>query len=432
MIANQQALQDEAVSREAGKIEKRGKSDRLHFAGKRTAMVVFSEYPADPRPRRAAEALLEEGMSVDLICESGSGKREKESLGLLHVTRIPIKHERGGFLSYAYQYSAFIMISSLILAWRTLRRRYDLVYVHNMPDILVICALFPKLLGAKVILDQHDPMPELMMTIFNRPAGSKAVRLICAMEKWSLKRANRVVTVNDACKHLFSARGCDEKKISVVMNSPNEELFPLREARRRLPGSEGAAGCFTVMYHGTIVERNGLDLAVEAVAEVHRSCPNIELNVYGSETPFLQRVMQRVAELGLEDVVHYRGRKRLEDLGSEIDTCDLGVIPNCRNAFTDINTPTRIFEYLARGKAVVAPQTEGVRHYFTSKSLFFFESGNVADLAKQIQYALQHADEALETAERGQQVYLAHRWSEEKQTLLQVVDELLSEKKGAK
>ena len=35
--------------------------------GKRVAMVVFSSYPADPRPRRAVETLLKEGMTVDLI-----------------------------------------------------------------------------------------------------------------------------------------------------------------------------------------------------------------------------------------------------------------------------------------------------------------------------------------------------------------------------
>ncbi len=33
------------------------------LAGKKAGMVVFSLYPADPRPRRAAEALLKEGMS---------------------------------------------------------------------------------------------------------------------------------------------------------------------------------------------------------------------------------------------------------------------------------------------------------------------------------------------------------------------------------
>jgi len=399
-----------------------------NLVGKRIGMVMFSFYPWDPRPRRIADTLIKAGASIELICLEDEKSPKRSNENGLDITRLGIEHNRGGKLNYAYQYFAFIFLSSLILAWRSLKKRYDLIYVHNMPDVLVACGIIPKLFGAKVILDQHDPMPELMMTIFNMPARSKAVRLICAMEKWSLKRANRVITVNDACKGLFSARGCDERKISVVMNSPNEELFPFREARERVTRSEEGTRRFRVMYHGTIVERNGLDLAVEAVAQVHRSFPDIELNVYGSQTPFLQKVLQRVEELGLKDVIHYRGRKRLEDLGSEIDTCDLGVIPNCRNAFTDINTPTRIFEYLARGKAVVAPQTEGIRDYFTSKSLFFFQSGDSENLAQQIEYVMLHADEAMETVKQGQQVYLAHRWSEEKQTLLQVVDDLLKKR----
>src|SRR5215469_4917596 len=36
--------------------------------GKRVGMVTFSPYPDDPRPRRAVDALLDEGMHVDLLC----------------------------------------------------------------------------------------------------------------------------------------------------------------------------------------------------------------------------------------------------------------------------------------------------------------------------------------------------------------------------
>jgi hypothetical protein len=141
-------------------------------------MVVFSTYPFDPRPRRTVDALTEEGMTIDLICEGEEKFPRRESLDSLEITRIPITHRRGGAVSYAYQYSAFILISAAILARRSLRRQYDLVYVHNMPDILVLSAMLPKLLGAKVILDQHDPMPELMKTIFNMEEKNFSVRLI--------------------------------------------------------------------------------------------------------------------------------------------------------------------------------------------------------------------------------------------------------------
>ena len=68
---------------------------------------------------------------------------------------------------YVVQYSQFLVACSIILAYRTLWRRYDIVHVHNMPDFLVFSALVPKLFGSKVLLDLHDPMPELIQCIYN-------------------------------------------------------------------------------------------------------------------------------------------------------------------------------------------------------------------------------------------------------------------------
>src|SRR5205085_2917735 len=84
--------------------------------------------------------------------------------------------------------------------------------------------------GAKVILDLHDPMPELMMTIFKLEKDSWSVRLLRRIEKWSIARANVVVTVSVTFKRVFSARSCASEKVEVVMNSPDGEIFPLRAA----------------------------------------------------------------------------------------------------------------------------------------------------------------------------------------------------------
>jgi glycosyltransferase involved in cell wall biosynthesis len=393
------------------------------LAGKRAGMVVFSLYPFDPRPRRAAEALLKEGMHVEYICEGDERSPKRETVGGLEILRIPIQHRRGGALSYAYQYSAFILVSAAILAWRSLRGRYDLVYVHNMPDILVISALLPKLLGAKVILDQHDPMPELMTTIFKMGEDTLGVRVIRRLEKWSMARADLVITVNAACKRIFSRRSCRVEKIGVVMNSPDEEIFSYRAVRSYPVRTVGQP--FVIMYHGSLVERNGLDLAVDAFARLHETVPTAELRVYGRSTPYLEQVMEKVHRLGLDGNVRYLGGKKLEELVHEIEACDVGVIPNHRNTFTDINTPTRIFEYLALGKPVIAPRTLGIQDYFDPDALLYFESGDAEELAAQMAYAAFHTAEMTAIAERGQQVYIAHTWRQEKETLISLVAGLI-------
>lgn len=393
--------------------------------GKRVAMVTFSQFPGDPRPRRAVEALLDEGMSVDLICLTDESAPTREVLGSLNIRRLPITHHRGGPLSYAYNYSAFIVMSAFIFGLRSLRRRYHLVYVHNMPDVLVLSSLIPKALGAKVLLDLHDPMPELMTTIFNLDQDSLAVRLIRRLEKWSIARADLVVTVNAACKRIFASRSCSPKKIGVVMNSPDDRIFPFQTARLCQPPESTANKRFVIMYHGSLVERNGLDLAVDALAQVRKSVPTAELKVYGRKTPFLERVLDDARKAGLADKVHYLGSRRLEDLVREIENCDVGIVPNQRNAFTEINTPTRIFEYLALGKPVIAPRTPGIQDYFGPKSLVFFESGNAGDLAQKIKNVASRYDDALMNAARGQLVYLAHAWVEEKRMLVNLTSTLL-------
>jgi glycosyltransferase involved in cell wall biosynthesis len=388
------------------------------FAGKLVGMVTYSAYPDDPRPRRAVDALLAEGARVELICLSGEGSPRRETLDGLDVYRVPLKHLRRGKFNYAYQYGAFILLSSAIFALRSLSRHYDLVYVHNMPDILVLSAMIPKALGARVVLDLHDPMPELMMTIFNLDKESPSVRLIRRVETWSIARANSVLTVNLAMKKLISSRSCGPEKIGVVMNSPDGRIFPLRVPTSDALVNHAADKRFAIMYHGSIVERNGLDVAVEALAKVRQSVPSAELRIFGPNTPFLERVMDIVRAKNLQDAVHYLGPRSLEGLVPEIERCDIGVIPNHRNTFTDINTPTRIFEYLALGKPVIAPSTPGIQDYFDDESLLFFEAGNPDDLARQMEFAFSHPGEMLDIARKGQKVYLDHTWECERQTLL--------------
>src|SRR5688572_3328507 len=396
--------------------------------GKRAAMVLFSYYPSDPRPRRAAEALAASGMSVDLIClrETPDDKKRDQFNGI-QIRRLPIARRRGGILSYLYQYLTFLSLASAIICRRSLSRRYDLIYVHNMPDFLVLSGLIPKLFGARVILDLHDPMPELMQTIFNLKSSAGSVGLLKLVERWSLGLADSVITVNRACAKIFSSRSCPAEKITVVMNSPDETIFFPRE--RTTPGSPGAAAQpFVVMYHGSLVERNGLALAVEAFSNVRRTIPSAELHIYGSRNAFLERVMESVRERGLEGSVRYLGPKPLEEIVKAIEACDVGIIPNQRSIFTELNTPTRIFEYLALGKPVIAPRSPGITDYFDEDSLLFFELGSAEDLGRRIEYAFHNPGEVKEITRRGQSIHLAHTWQAEKARLMDLVTRLVHDR----
>jgi len=396
------------------------------FHGRRAAVLLFSHYPADPRPRRAAEALAAEGMAIDVIClqESPTDARHERINGV-NVFRVPLKRHRGSKMSYVGQYSAFILTAFVCLACRSLTRRYNLVHVHNMPDVLVFSALVPKMLGTKVILDLHDPMPELMETIFKLRADSMSVRLLKQLEKWSISFADSVLTVNLACKKIYSSRSCRPEKINVVLNSPDDEIFQFRAPTLRAVNGKRSNGSFVILYHGSLVRRNGFDLALEALERLSGSIPDVRLRVCGQQTAYFDSVMKVAEESGLKERIDYLGARSIEQIVDDIDTCHLGIIPNHRNIFTEINTPTRIFEYLALGKPVIAPRAEGIQDYFGDRDLLFFKLGDASDLAERIEFAYNHPQEVDEIVKRGQAVYQAHTWRHERSILLQTVSKLL-------
>ena len=395
--------------------------------GRRAAVLLFSHYPADPRPRRAAEALAAQGVSIDVIClRDGDDESAHETYGNINVTRVRLKRQRGGKLGYVGQYAAFVLASFFYLASRSLTRRYDLVHVHNMPDVLVFSAIVPKLLGAKVVLDLHDPMPELMQTIFKLPEHSLSVVVLKRLEKWSIRFADLVLTVNLACKKIYSSRSCQPHKIKVVINSPDDEIFRFQsDDVRDVNGKNGNdSHPFVILYHGSLVHRNGFDLAVESLQKVKETIPSVRLRVCGKRTNFFEKVMESARERGLDGNIDYLGVRNLKEIVEAIEDCDLGIIPNHRNIFTEINTPTRIFEYLALAKPVIAPRTKGIQDYFGDNDLIFFELGDADDLARKIEFAFSHPAEVAETVKRGQEVYLSHTWSRERLSLLNSISEL--------
>jgi glycosyltransferase involved in cell wall biosynthesis len=233
----------------------------------RNGYLLFSHYPPILGPND--RSIGSSGVNIDLICLRDGGEPAHE-LVRINVTRVPVKRQRGGRLGYLGQYAAFLLTSFFYLASRSLRPRYDLVHVHNMPDVLVFSATVPKLLGAKVILDLHDPMPELMQTIFRLPENSLSVVALKRLEQWSIRFADLVLTVNLACKKIYSSRSCQPHKIRVVINSPDDEIFRLRR------GGVCNVNCkngnsskpFGILYHGSLVHRNGFDLAVESLEKV--------------------------------------------------------------------------------------------------------------------------------------------------------------------
>jgi glycosyltransferase involved in cell wall biosynthesis len=239
--------------------------------------------------------------------------------------------------------------------------------------------------------------------------------------------ADRILTISVTFQELFSSRSCRPEKIRVVINSPDETIFRFQEPNSTRPKRPDPSQPFLILYHGSLLRRNGLDLAVDALEIARKSVPGARLVVCGAPTSFFETVMQSVRERGLAGNIHYLGSRNLEQIVEAISRCDLGVVPNHRNVFTELNTPTRIFECLAMGKPVIAPRARGIQDYFGDEDLIYFNLGSAKDLAEKITYAFFHPSEVQAIVHRGQKVYLNHRWTSEKSNLLNAFAELVKD-----
>ncbi len=356
----------------------------------RHAMVVHAYYPlGETRVEREAQALLEQGIQVDVICLRDAGERPVEWVDGVQVFRLPVRRsKRRGFAIQLLEYLAFFTLASIRLIGLTARRRYQVIQAHNLPDFLIFCGLVPRWLGTRLILDIHDLMPEFMAARLNRSLDSWPVRLVRWQEALACRFADHVITVSEPWRQTLGRRGVPLEKISVVMNVADERIFSYQgsQGSQGSPGGRPAGppedGTLRLIYHGTIVHRYGLDLAVRAVHQLRERIPGIHLTILG-KGDFVEPLRQMVAEFNLEDQVTILDELRpAAELPALIRAADLGIVPYRNDPFTDGLLPTKLMEYAALGLPAVAARTTAIETFFGGTMVHLFEPGDIDDLAR--------------------------------------------------
>ncbi|MFN8176429.1 MAG: glycosyltransferase family 4 protein [bacterium] len=385
----------------------------------RALMVVHSYCPADPRVRREAEALADAGWDVDVLCLRDRGQKGSETLRGVRYLRFPIRRRRGGALRYAFEYVALLLLGFAAAIVLHGRRRYRLVQAHNMPDFLVFCGIVPWATGVPVLLDLHDPIPELYMSKFSLPRTSPLIRVLTALEALSLRFADRALVATEAFRRRLVERRRDPERLTVVLNAPDPLLFHAvdpgpRQARPAAP---------VVLFHGTVTERSGVDLAIRAAERVRAGGTELRLVILG-DGDFLPEVRRLVGEGNRATWVDVRGPVALEKVPEVIAACDVGLVPNRGGAFSELALPTRIFEVLSMGRPVVCARSPAILDLFDESDLMFFEPESEEDLARVLALALTDPDRRERCVAAGARVTSAHAWTHERRVYLDVVESL--------
>ena len=319
------------------------------------------------------------------------------------------------------------MLASAFLAARLhLKRRFDLVQVNSMPDTLVFAAIVPKLLGARVLLDLHECMPEFYAVKYGVGMRHPAVRLVGWLEQAAIRFADAAITCTDQMREAFESRGAAVSRIGVVMNSANEDVFdPDGQS-----ASSSADGEFRLICHGSIEQRYGIDTIVRAVARLRDRIPGLRLAIYG-EGSALDEVRALISSLQVEDRVYVSGGfVPMRELLRAMVEADAGVVAVRRDIFRDLTHCNKMFDFITMRKPAIVSRTRSVEAYFDDSCFEMFTSGDDADLARAIDELYRNPDLRVRLVREALRANEPYRWPHQRALYLGIVDRLAVTRTG--
>lgn len=387
----------------------------------RVLMIAYTTYVHDARVKRHAQALAERGDQVDLLCLQNPQQGMDHGVNVIGL-RI-CRYRGSSRASYLRSYLRFFATATGQALALSRRHRYDLAMVCTMPDLAVLCAMPARLMGSKVVLDVHDTMPELYHDKFGGRRGDLGAKLLQLEERASASMADRVLAVHEPHRQRLIAAGIPAGKISVVLNVPDPRIFapvvrPACERER-----------FTIVCHGTMAPRLGVEVAIEAMARLRERLPMARLLLIGGGD-YVDGLRRRVIERGLAPWIEFHAPVLLEELPELLTQADVGLVPNRKSSATDLMLPVKLMEYVALGIPVIAARLHTIQYYFDEQTVRFFRPGDADDLAAAV--AELHARPALRQslAEQARTVLRRVNWGAQRERYYQAIDSLFPNRRA--
>jgi glycosyltransferase involved in cell wall biosynthesis len=346
-------------------------------------MIAMASYPGDPRIRRQAEALDEAGYEVDVLCRYSGKQPPKQKFGNVTAYRIMNAPARENKIIYLLQTIIFLSVAFIRLFFLSLKRRYSVIHAHNLPDYLVLVGALHKLFGVKLILDIHDPSVDLFEEKWPGRKNKIIKDFVRRAEKYSCKISDHLVTVTNTCKERLVARGNSPEKITLILNTANENIFAFNNKREIKVINKGVK----ILYHGTIAERFGLHSAVISMEFLLKDIPDSILNIYGRyEINYRKKLEKIIEDLGLADNIKLNCKVIREQIPELINSHDIGIVPYLKTDYMNLALPTKAFEYIAAGLPVISTRLKDLSETFDNNCITYIENERPNDISEAIKF----------------------------------------------
>ncbi|MFD6286080.1 glycosyltransferase family 4 protein [Streptomyces sp. NPDC060205] len=367
--------------------------------GRRALILVENlSVPFDRRVWQECTTLRDAGWEVHVICPRGT-KRDTEPQAVIDGVRIhryPLRAATGGPAGYLREYGAAL--------WHTLRLArkvgpVDVVHACNPPDLLFLPALWMKRRGARFVFDQHDLVPELYLSRFDR-GEDLLYRGVCALERMTYRAADIVLATNESYRDVAVSRGGQRPEdVFVVRSAPQTDRFqpvpPEPELKRGKP--------HLLCYLGVMGPQDGVDYALRALAKLRDDLGRTDWHaVFVGSGDAFDAMVELSRTLGLTDQVQFTGRIPDADLVRYLSTADVCLSPDPRNPLNDVSTMNKVLEYMAMGRPIVSFDLREAR-VSAGDAAVYAPANDEAEFAKLVALLLDDPAKRAEMGKTGQE-----------------------------
>jgi glycosyltransferase involved in cell wall biosynthesis len=210
------------------------------------------------------------------------------------------------------------------------------------------------------------------------------------------------VIAGEPFRQALLSRGVPPRHVTSIPNGPDETLFHEGVRDHRDPDR--------LVYHGSLFDRYGFSLAIEALPAILRERPGVELDVWG-DGPELPQLQERAAELGLNGAVRFHGVTPLSTIPELVANAACGLSTLRRDCFTNLAFPTKVWEYAQLGVPVAASRTRALAEAVPEDAAAYYEPGDASGLARAVLRVLANPSAADRQAVRAREAARSYVWS---------------------
>jgi PEP-CTERM/exosortase A-associated glycosyltransferase len=287
----------------------------------------------------------------------------------------------------------------------------DLIHAHSLFFCGLAGALAARSLGLPSVYEIRSLIEEGLVVQGGITTRSPLYRGYRFFEALAVRLATHITTISDGLRADLIDRGVPAQKITVIRNG----VDPERQAPAAARSTEALArlglppDAFVIGYIGTLFTYESLDLLVAAMARLAAQMPALRVVLVGDgdAAPALRAA---VAAHGLERIITFTGRVPHESVGEYYGLVDLFVLPRRSNRLSNLVTPLKPLEIMARGKAVLASDCGGHAELIRDGANgYLFPAGDVEALSRRIHELAQRSTELVSLGGAAREWVTRHR-----------------------